>query len=164
MSIQLAHQASLRRPQVSDQHELDNLALGVSGLIIFPSLNDPLTHSAASSASHTRSTTPSSRSTSPSASTRTPPHTPPTATTPSSPSSVSPAPSSPASSSTGRAAGRTRWMRKKGEHYNVWKSRYFVLKGPHLYWLRSNSPSVRPLFLCHTFENTADALLCVCRR
>ncbi|KZV67293.1 hypothetical protein PENSPDRAFT_654221 [Peniophora sp. CONT] len=33
------------------------------------------------------------------------------------------------------------WMRKKGEHYNVWKSRYFVLKGPHLYWLRSNSPA-----------------------
>ncbi|KAI0027993.1 hypothetical protein K488DRAFT_59864 [Vararia minispora EC-137] len=33
------------------------------------------------------------------------------------------------------------WMRKKGERYNVWKTRYFVLKGPHLYWLRSNNPS-----------------------
>lgn len=31
------------------------------------------------------------------------------------------------------------WMRKKGEHYNTWKLRYFVLKGPHLYYLRSNS-------------------------
>ncbi|KAI0065849.1 hypothetical protein BV25DRAFT_1913283 [Artomyces pyxidatus] len=33
------------------------------------------------------------------------------------------------------------WMRKKGDRYNAWKNRYFVLKGPHLYWLRSNSPS-----------------------
>ncbi|KAL6307047.1 hypothetical protein BKA93DRAFT_770292 [Sparassis latifolia] len=31
------------------------------------------------------------------------------------------------------------WMRKKGVRYNSWKLRYFVLKGPHLYWLRSNS-------------------------
>lgn len=35
------------------------------------------------------------------------------------------------------------WMRKRGEHYNTWKSRYFVLKGPHLYWLKSNNASVR---------------------
>lgn len=34
------------------------------------------------------------------------------------------------------------WVRKKGEHYNSWKSRYFVLKGPHLYWLKSDSQSV----------------------
>ena len=34
------------------------------------------------------------------------------------------------------------WMRKKGEHYNTWKNRYFVLKGPHLYWLKNNSQSV----------------------
>ena len=34
------------------------------------------------------------------------------------------------------------WMRKKGEHYNTWKNRYFVLKGPHLYWLKSNAQSV----------------------
>ncbi|EMD40348.1 hypothetical protein CERSUDRAFT_110942 [Gelatoporia subvermispora B] len=33
------------------------------------------------------------------------------------------------------------WMRKKGERYNTWKSRYFVLKGPHLYYLKSDSKS-----------------------
>lgn len=33
------------------------------------------------------------------------------------------------------------WMRKKGDRYNHWKLRYFVLKGPHLYCLRSNSTS-----------------------
>ncbi|KAF9236189.1 hypothetical protein BU15DRAFT_50332 [Melanogaster broomeanus] len=31
------------------------------------------------------------------------------------------------------------WMRKKGDHYNTWKVRYFIIKGPHLYILRSNS-------------------------
>ncbi|KAF8165856.1 hypothetical protein B0H34DRAFT_794189 [Crassisporium funariophilum] len=31
------------------------------------------------------------------------------------------------------------WMRKKGDRYNTWKLRYFVLKGPHLYCLRSNN-------------------------
>ncbi|KAI0638634.1 hypothetical protein C8Q77DRAFT_1092036 [Trametes polyzona] len=31
------------------------------------------------------------------------------------------------------------WLRKKGDRYNSWKQRYFVLKGPHLYWLRSES-------------------------
>ncbi|KAG6827636.1 hypothetical protein H0H93_015469 [Arthromyces matolae] len=35
------------------------------------------------------------------------------------------------------------WMRKKGDRYNSWKLRYFVLKGPDLYCLRSNNPSVR---------------------
>ncbi|KAG2073640.1 hypothetical protein BDR04DRAFT_1094599 [Suillus decipiens] len=30
------------------------------------------------------------------------------------------------------------WMRKKGDHYNTWKVRYFVIKGPHLYILRSD--------------------------
>lgn len=34
------------------------------------------------------------------------------------------------------------WLRKKGDRYNSWKQRYFVLKGPHLYWLRSESTSV----------------------
>lgn len=34
-------------------------------------------------------------------------------------------------------------MRKRGENYNTWKNRYFVLKGPHLYWLKSDSASVR---------------------
>ncbi|KAG1735024.1 hypothetical protein EDB19DRAFT_1638619 [Suillus lakei] len=31
------------------------------------------------------------------------------------------------------------WMRKKGDHYNAWKVRYFVIKGPHLYILRSDN-------------------------
>ncbi|CAE6489172.1 unnamed protein product [Rhizoctonia solani] len=31
------------------------------------------------------------------------------------------------------------WMRKKGDRYNSWKLRYFVLKGPHLYYLRSRT-------------------------
>ena len=35
------------------------------------------------------------------------------------------------------------WMRKRGDRYNNWKQRYFVLKGPHLYWLRSSSKTVR---------------------
>ncbi|KAI0690842.1 hypothetical protein BC835DRAFT_1362697 [Cytidiella melzeri] len=30
------------------------------------------------------------------------------------------------------------WMRRKSENYNSWKMRYFVLKGPHLYCLKSN--------------------------
>lgn len=34
------------------------------------------------------------------------------------------------------------WMRKKGDHYNSWKVRYFIIKGPHLYILRSNSKAV----------------------
>lgn len=34
------------------------------------------------------------------------------------------------------------WLRKKGVRYNTWKLRYLVLKGPHLYYLRSNSRSV----------------------
>ncbi|KAL0581475.1 hypothetical protein V5O48_000516 [Marasmius crinis-equi] len=33
------------------------------------------------------------------------------------------------------------WMRKKGDRYNSWKLRYFVLKGAHLYYLRSDSTS-----------------------
>jgi hypothetical protein len=34
------------------------------------------------------------------------------------------------------------WMRKKGDHYNSWKVRYFIIKGPHLYILRSNNKAV----------------------
>lgn len=34
------------------------------------------------------------------------------------------------------------WMRKKGEHYNTWKVRYFIIKGPHLYVLRSDNKTV----------------------
>ncbi|KAI5993586.1 hypothetical protein EDD15DRAFT_2509889 [Pisolithus albus] len=33
----------------------------------------------------------------------------------------------------------TGWMRKKGDHYNSWKLRYFIIKGPHLYILRTSS-------------------------
>ena len=38
------------------------------------------------------------------------------------------------------------WMRKKGEQFNTWKLRYFILKGPHLYYLRSNSKAVGNLY------------------
>ncbi|KAJ6469653.1 hypothetical protein C8R47DRAFT_1200712 [Mycena vitilis] len=31
------------------------------------------------------------------------------------------------------------WMRKKGDRYNSWKLRYFVLKGEDMYWLRSSN-------------------------
>ncbi|KAJ7459106.1 hypothetical protein B0H11DRAFT_179716 [Mycena galericulata] len=31
------------------------------------------------------------------------------------------------------------WMRKKGDRYNSWKLRYFVLKGPDLYCLKSSN-------------------------
>jgi hypothetical protein len=34
------------------------------------------------------------------------------------------------------------WMRKKGDRYNHWKLRYFILKGPHMYCLRSNHRTV----------------------
>lgn len=33
------------------------------------------------------------------------------------------------------------WMRKKGD-YNSWKLRFFIIKGPHLYILRSCSKAV----------------------
>jgi hypothetical protein len=29
------------------------------------------------------------------------------------------------------------YMKKKGERYNTWKNRYFVLKGSHLYYMKS---------------------------
>jgi hypothetical protein len=38
------------------------------------------------------------------------------------------------------------WMRKKGDRYNNWKLRYFVLKGHHLYCLRSNRPTASVVF------------------
>jgi hypothetical protein len=46
------------------------------------------------------------------------------------------------------------WMRKRGEHYNTWKTRYFVLKGPHLYWLRNNSSSVRVALMTRVIFST----------
>lgn len=33
------------------------------------------------------------------------------------------------------------WMRKKGEKYNTWKQRFFVLKGTYLYYLKSEQVS-----------------------
>ncbi|CAE6455305.1 unnamed protein product [Rhizoctonia solani] len=34
------------------------------------------------------------------------------------------------------------WMRKKGGRYNSWKLRYFVLKGPHLYYLENRNTKI----------------------
>ena len=34
------------------------------------------------------------------------------------------------------------WMRKKNDQFNSWRMRYFVLKGPHLYILKSNDRMV----------------------
>jgi hypothetical protein len=42
------------------------------------------------------------------------------------------------------------WMRKRGDRYNNWKQRYFILKGPHLYYLRSNSKTVSIDVSCWT--------------
>ena len=39
------------------------------------------------------------------------------------------------------------WIRKKGGHFSMWKSRYLVLKGAHLYWLRTDSSMV-----CITYQ------------
>ncbi len=39
------------------------------------------------------------------------------------------------------------WVRKKGGHFSTWKSRYLVLKGAHLYWLRTDSSEVRITWL-----------------
>ncbi len=30
-------------------------------------------------------------------------------------------------------------MKKKGERYNSWKNRYFVLKGSHLYYMKDKN-------------------------
>ena len=43
------------------------------------------------------------------------------------------------------------WMRKKGERYHSWKTRFFVLQGPHMYCLRSSSNTV-----CGDFAVGAD--------
>jgi hypothetical protein len=39
------------------------------------------------------------------------------------------------------------FMRKKGERYNNWRHRYFVLKGVYLYCLRSDSEKVSETLL-----------------
>lgn len=43
------------------------------------------------------------------------------------------------------------WMRKKGDHYSSWKLRFFIIKGPHLYILRSNSKSVSRFWRAGSF-------------
>lgn len=50
------------------------------------------------------------------------------------------------------------WLMKKGEHYSFWKNRYCVLKGDNLYWMRSNSTTVRTNFCCFSFVEEADLL------
>jgi hypothetical protein len=39
------------------------------------------------------------------------------------------------------------WMMKKGERYHTWKTRFFYLKGPHLYYLRSKAVCLLPFRL-----------------
>jgi hypothetical protein len=41
------------------------------------------------------------------------------------------------------------FMKKKGERYNTWKTRYFVLKGPHLYYMKDETVSVWNVFATH---------------
>ncbi|KAL4245817.1 hypothetical protein ABKN59_001635 [Abortiporus biennis] len=51
------------------------------------------------------------------------------------------------------------WMRKKSDRYNTWKLRYFVLKGPHLYCLRSNNKSetkIKGYINIHGYKVLAD--------
>jgi hypothetical protein len=38
---------------------------------------------------------------------------------------------------------RAGYMKKKGERYGTWKTRYFVLKGSHLYYMRNEHVSIR---------------------
>jgi hypothetical protein len=54
------------------------------------------------------------------------------------------------------------WMRKKGDRYNSWKSRYFVLKGPHLYILKGDDRSVRGVDLLWLRE--ASEAFCMYRK
>ncbi|KZT37537.1 hypothetical protein SISSUDRAFT_1034075 [Sistotremastrum suecicum HHB10207 ss-3] len=51
------------------------------------------------------------------------------------------------------------WMRKKGERYNSWKLRYFVLRGPHLYYLKSDSKAetkIKGYINTHGYKVLAD--------
>lgn len=41
-------------------------------------------------------------------------------------------------------ADHSGFMLKKGERYSTWKSRFFFLKGPHVYYLRSKQVRNRP--------------------
>jgi hypothetical protein len=37
------------------------------------------------------------------------------------------------------------WMRKKGDRYGHWKTRFFIIKGSHMYYLKSDSVLVSAL-------------------
>ena len=56
------------------------------------------------------------------------------------------------------------WMRKKGDHYGSWKNRYFVLKGPHLYWLKSNAQTVGYRVASHLSVMRDSSAFCRRRR
>jgi hypothetical protein len=48
------------------------------------------------------------------------------------------------------------WIRKKGGHFSTWKNRYLVLKGAHLYWLRTDISMV--CMLSHWHSTMSDPL------
>lgn len=51
----------------------------------------------------------------------------------------------------------TGYMKKKGDRYNSWKMRYFVLKGAHLYYLRNeNEPKVKGHIDLHGYKVLSD--------
>ena len=47
------------------------------------------------------------------------------------------------------------WMMKKRERHSTWKMRFFYLKGPHLYFLRSKTVGPLP-FCCGSEETDAN--------
>lgn len=50
------------------------------------------------------------------------------------------------------------WMRKKGEKYPTWKLRYFILKGPNLYYLKAqNEIRIKGLIKLTGFKVLMDA-------
>ncbi|KNZ53671.1 uncharacterized protein VP01_316g11 [Puccinia sorghi] len=50
------------------------------------------------------------------------------------------------------------WMRKKGEKYPTWKLRYFILKGPNLYYLKAeNQIRIKGLIKLTGFKVLMDA-------
>ncbi|OAV93000.1 hypothetical protein PTTG_27446 [Puccinia triticina 1-1 BBBD Race 1] len=50
------------------------------------------------------------------------------------------------------------WMRKKGEKYPTWKLRYFILKGPNLYYLKAqNEVRIKGLIKLAGFKVVMDA-------
>lgn len=50
------------------------------------------------------------------------------------------------------------WMRKKGEKYPTWKSRYFILKGSNLYYLKSqNEIRIKGVIKLNGFKVVMDA-------